>query len=190
MFSDFNTFGFSKMNKLFLKLLSVFLLICLLLSASNCREEPDCIHFPPTNAKYVAFIFVDSATNEILVQDQFFLDNPKRIDPDSLRLLNSSLDTLPKNQWIVERHGYGYIIFIYVFDQSKLPNVDTTTRDSVTYYIYSGNSDLDTILFNYHFQRKERCYSITNDTLNCFVNGKPAEFSTKGLINDVFVIKK
>ena len=60
----------------------------------------------------------------------------------------------------------------------------------MTYFLSSGNSDLDTIVFNYHFELKKKCYSITNDTLYSFINGKPAEFSAKSPVTDVFVIKK
>lgn len=134
-------------------------------------------------------MFIDSVTHENLVKD-VFSDNPKRIALDSVMLFSESMERLPANQWVIQDSYYGYIFFIYVFDQSKVPHVDTTIPGSVAYYVYSGNSDVDTIVFNYHFELKEKCNSITNDTLYSYIDGKRAEFSEKSQVTDVFVIKK
>lgn len=172
-----------------MKVLSVLFLTLLLCFATNCREEPDCVHYTPTSRIYVPFIFLDRNTNENLVQDGHF-SNPKRITVDSLRLFSSSLDTLPDYQWRIRKAGHGYLIYIYVFDQSQVPEVDTATPSSVTYYIYSGNFDFDTIAFNYHFQPKRYCYSVTNDTLKAFVNGEQTTFSTQAIEKNAYVILK
>ena len=170
--------------------LSFLLIILLIHFAIGCKEEePDCVQFLPIDATHVPFMFLDENSHENLVQDGFF-DHPKRIHLDSLELFNAEMDSLSELQWILEDHGYGYLIFIYVFDQSKVPRVDTMTPGSVTYYIYSGNEDLDTIVFNYHFQPRKYCCSRTNDTIETFINGRPALFSQRAADKDVFAIFK
>lgn len=183
--------AFTSLNVVRTKVLHFCILLYVLSNFSNCSEPPDCVHFPARQLIEVPFIFIDKVTGENLVSD--YSQNPKEIKLDSLALLDDSLEEFPATQEQLKAYNYGvsgYILSIHVFDQSEIPNVDILTPGTVTYYLYSGNADYDTIVFDYHFQFKKYCYSPTNDTLNCFINGKPAGFPVKGRVKDAFAIEK
>lgn len=164
--------------------------IYVFLILTNCQESPDCVHFPPKTERQVPFIFIDKVTGENLLRD-YRIENPKAIELDSLAVFNEDLVKFPHNQWLLDSYGpYGYAIYVYLFDQLQVPDVDVYAPGSITYYLYSGNSDYDTIVFNYSFERGKYCHSETNDILTCYINGKAAKFSSKGRIHDIYAIEK
>ena len=166
------------------------LVIYVVFILTSCHESPDCVHFRAKQYWQRQFILIDKVTGENLLMD-YEIQNPKRIHLDSLELFSPDLVKFPDYQWSLEAHGpAGYAIVLYIFDQSKMPNVDVYTPGSTTYYLYSGSSDYDTIVFDYSFERGKYCYSETNDTVACYINGKPAAFSSKALIKDVYAIEK
>lgn len=166
------------------------ILMCFLLSLSKCQESVDCAQFTSKQLWQVQFILVDKVTSENLLTDHE-IQNPKKISIDSLALYNHDLLKYNEPQLSIHNQGSGaYSIAIYIFDQSKVPDVDVYTSDVITYYLYSGNNDYDTIVFDYSFQRGKYCYSVTSDTVNCYVNGKPASFSKRAVVKDIFAIAK